>query len=211
MRERVLFKPFLPIILLICFLTGCIGFQAIRPEKHSYMLDASRHLDVASPARKASLKVRRFRVSPQYEGKGFVYRKGALDFETDFYNEFFAPPSTMLTEEVREWLAGSGLFHHVVDTSSTVETLYTLEGELTALYGDYREKKAPKAVLKIQFSLIRDVSDRPEMVFQRQYHEQIPLKADTPQALVEAWNEGFQRILAAFENDLRAEDLLAGM
>jgi len=142
-------------------------------------------------------------VSPQYDSKAFVYRQSASSYETDPHNEFFVLPATLLTEEVREWLDMSGLFQNVVGPSSPVEAHYTLESELTALYGDYSKKKLPKAVLRVKFFLIRQVSDRSEVSFQKQYQEMVPLIGNTPEDLVNGWNEGLHRILEALEKDMR--------
>lgn len=62
---------------------------------------------------------------------------GDLFYETDYYNEFFISPGSLLAEELRQWMARSGLFEHVVGSPRAVEPNYILEGEVTALNGDY--------------------------------------------------------------------------
>ena len=46
------------------------------------------------------------------------------------------PSGSMIAEEVREWVAGSGLFQNVANASGRVEPDHLLEGRITALYGD---------------------------------------------------------------------------
>ena len=188
---------------LFSVLIGCINLEKSYPEKHYFTLDASREKDVASPDKGEVLTVRRFRVSPKYEGKGLVYRLKELSYESDFYNEFFIPPASMFTEEIRKRLEGSGLLKHVVDPSSLLDSTYILEGAVTALYGDYRVSTAPKAVLEIQFFLLQQTDVSPKIIFQSQYHKEEPLNGNTPDALVKSWNTAFNRILTEFETDLK--------
>ncbi len=109
----------------------------------------------------------------------------------------------LFTEEIRERLAGSGLFKHVVDPSSLLDSTYILEGAVTALYGDYRVNTAPKAVMEIQFFLLHETDSNPKIIFQSQYHKEEPLNGNTPDALVKSWNEALNQILTEFETDLK--------
>jgi hypothetical protein len=158
----------------------------------------------------AVLRIRRFRVSPGFEGKGFVYRKGNLNYASDFYNEFFISPASMIAEEVDKWLKESGLFKYVTSSSSPVEPTMELEGVISALYGDYRETEVPKAVLEIQFFLVRNASSRPVIVFQKTYHEESLIKGNSPDTLVEGWNLALEHILTKFETNLKSLDLKEG-
>ena len=200
MRKR---HGILPIIMIISIFTGCLGTERAYPDKRSFMLDVTRQGAPSTPIIQGTLMIQRFRVSSQYEGKQFVYRQSASSYETDPYNEFFVLPATLLTDEVQEWLDMSGIFQNVVNSSSPVEANYTLESELTALYGDYSEKEAPRAVLRVKFLLVRQVSDRSEVSFQKHYQEMVPLKGSAPEDLVNSWNEGLRRILEALEKDMR--------
>lgn len=203
MKGRTLLKLTIGIFILFFLLSGCINLERSYIEKRYFVLEASRDEDISSPDTDAILKVRRFRVSAKYEGKGLVYRTRDLSYESDFYNEFFIPPASMFTEEIRKRLAGAGLFKHVVDTSSLLDSTYILEGAVTALYGDYRVNTAPKAVMEIKFLLLQETDTNPEIAFQRQYHKEEPLKGNTPDALVKSWSTAFNLILTEFETDLK--------
>lgn len=174
-------------------------------EKQTFLLDASRNQAGSPSESKAILRVRTLRVSPRYEGKSFVYRTGDLSYESDYYNEFFTPPDTMVTEEVREWLAASGLFGQVVDFTGEVEHTHILEGEVIDLYGDYSERggSRPKAALGIEFLFVEDVSGQPKLIFQKRYRKAVPVQGTAPAALVQGWNEALQKILTDLEGDLR--------
>jgi cholesterol transport system auxiliary component len=203
MKRKTLLKLAIGIFMLFSISTGCINLERSYIEKRYFALEASRDEDISSPDTDAVLNVRRFRVSAKYEGKGLVYRLKDLSYESDFYNEFFISPVSMFTEEIRKRLAVSGLFKHVVDPSSLLDSTYVLEGAVTALYGDYRVSTAPKAVMEIQFLLLQETDVSSKIIFQRQYHKEEPLKGNTPDALVKSWNEALSQILTEFETDLK--------
>ena len=203
MKRKTLLKLTIGIFILLSLSTGCINLERSYIEKHYFVLDSSGDKDISSPDTEKVLKVRRFRVSAKYEGKGLVYRLGELSYESDFYNEFFISPVSMLTEEIRKRLAMSGLFKHVVEPSSLLDSTYILEGAVTALYGDYRVSSAPKAVMEIQFLLLQETAVSPEIIFQRQYHKEEPLKGNTPDALAKSWSAALNQILTEFETDLK--------
>ncbi|MDR4499519.1 MAG: hypothetical protein MRK02_16620 [Candidatus Scalindua sp.] len=196
----------LPIIVWVLFplLTGCINLEKSYPEKKYFVLDASRDGEVVSSETGTVLAVRRFRISPQFEGKSLIYRLSDLRYESDFYNEFFVTPVSLITEEVQQWISGSGLFQHTVDSSSYLEPSHVLEGVITALYGDYRESTLPKAVLEIRFFLLHQVSEGYKIIFQKQYQREEPLNGKTPDDLVKGWNNALKNILTEFETDVKA-------
>ena len=203
MKRKTLLKLTIGIFTLLFLSTGCVNLERSYIEKHYFILDSSPAEDISSPDTGKVLTVRRLRVSPKYEDKGLVYRLGELKYESDFYNEFFISPVSMFTEEIRRRLAGSGLFKHVVDPSSLLDSTYILEGAVTALYGDYRVSTAPKAVMEIQFLILQKTAGSPKIVLQRQYHKEEPLNGSTPDALVKSWNTALNQILTEFENDLK--------
>ncbi len=204
MKQKIpLTLLFIGIFAMFPLLIGCVNLERSYPEKRYFILDVSRDKNVSSPDTGTVLKVRRFRISSRYEGKGFVYRLKDLNYESDFYNEFFISPASLLTEEIRKWVAGSGLFQHVVDPSSYMDPNYVLEGAVTSLYGDYGVSTAPKAILEMQFFLLQETAASPKIIFQSQYHKEEPLKGNTPDALVKSWNKALNQILTEFETDLK--------
>ena len=138
--------------------------------------------------------------------KSFVYRRGDLTYESDFYNEFLISPGVMIAEEVNKWLAQSGLFQHVISSSSLIEPTFFLEGVVRALYGDYRGNHSPEAVLEVQFFLVRKVSARPVVVFKKTYRQEAALEETSPAALADGWGRSLEHILSRFEAELKASE-----
>ena len=191
----------LPAILTL--LAGCGGLDKPFPVKKAYVFEVSRPERSSSTDEKAILLVRRFRTAPPYENNGFVYRTGELQYESDFYNVFFSPPAALLGDQTRQWLEASRLVRLVAGVGVQTEPTHSLEGWLYALYGDHRQTNAPQAVLGIQFFVSR-LGDTPEVVFHKDYRQQVPVNGRSPEALTAAWNRGLQQILTDLEADLRA-------
>ncbi len=207
MKKKTLVIFFIGLFALLFLLTGCFSVSKSYPEKHYFVLSAAMSKKMSPSTSNAVLKIQRFRVSPQFDGQSFVYKIGNLHFKSDFYNEFFIPPGLMISEEVEKWLAGSGLFKYVMGFSSPVEPTFELDGVVSALYGDYNNIGTPKAVLEIQFFLVRKVSSRPVIVFGKTYHEETRVKGNSPDALVSGWNLALEHILTRFEASLKNLDL----
>lgn len=203
MKNKTLMIFFIGPLVLSFFLTGCFNFNKSYPEKHFFVLSAKRSEKFSVSKSDAVLRIRRFRVSPGFEGKSFVYRKGNLNYTSDFYNEFFISPAPMIAEEVRKWLTGSGLFQYVISSGSPVEPTVELESVISAIYGDYRNTEAPRAVLEIQFFLVRNGPSQPVIVFQKTYHEETLIKGNSPDSLVAGWNLAMEHILTQLETNLK--------
>ena len=201
----------LVLVTVILEVGGCIRLAKGSPEKHYYALDVARPTAESPVLRKeAILKIRKLRISPRFEGTEIVYRTSEARYRSDFYNEWFIAPSAMVTQQLQSWLTNARLFQHVVDTSSSLEAGYLLEGAVNALYADLRLNGSPKAVLTMQIVLIRDRPAHEEIVFRREYQEVTDLADSSPDELVKGWNHGLRHSLTQLEEDLRNADLDTG-
>ena len=189
------------ICLALLVLGACVSLTKSYPEKHYYALDVARPGDAPAPASLTILKIRRFRASPSFEGKEFVYRTGEAQYEADFYNEWFVSPNAMLTQQVQSWLTRSGPFNYVVDSSDSLAPTHLLEGTVTALYGDYRADPS-RAVLGLEFFLVHEGSSPADIVWHQEYRKELDLTERSPDALVNGWTAALRIILTALEDDL---------
>lgn len=184
--------------------TGCVSLDRPVVEKRQYVLEARRSGDAPATPRGGVLDVRTFRASPRSAGTKFVYRTADDVYESDFYRVFWAPPTALVADEVRRWLAASGVFEDVLEPGSAVEPSYLLEGAISDLYGDFRPGETPRAVLGVRVALV-DVRNRASrIVLSRDYAAEVALPAADPDLLVEGWNTALRRILEELETDLRA-------
>lgn len=185
--------------LLIITLGGCLSLSKSYPEKRSFVLDVGAPpQDTPSTSTKV-LKINRLRVSPLFAGRAMVYRTADLQYESDFYDEWFVTPSVLITQQLQNWLAHSERFQLVLQGTNHIEPTHFLEGTVTELYGDFRE--SPRAVLGIEFHLL-DAMNEGKLSFRRTYHQDIPLTDRSPDALARGLTEALRTVLVALTKDI---------
>lgn len=187
--------------------TGCVSVRQKAPDKRHFALE------VAPPPRSdtrkdAVLEVRKVDISRRYAGQSLVYRIGEMEYNTDHYNQFLAPPADIVTDQIVPWLDAAGPFRHTIHAGSLAGSDYTLEGAVLAMYGDYRDKRAPKAVLHIHFSLLDTARGHTGIVFTSDYLRTAPLKTGAPEELPAGWSAALGRILASLVADMAQLDLV---
>jgi len=183
--------------------TGCLNLKMGYPAKNYFLLDAKR-TDKKGDEKGPMIQVQQFRISPRYNGKGFVYRFEKLNFESDFYNEFFISPDDMITEQVQLWLSKSELFTLVTDRNSEPPPDCVLEGWITELYGDFRNGETPKAVMELKFILLGAGKSPDQILFKKRYRADVPIKEKTSALLAAGWNQALETILNQLEQDLKS-------
>jgi cholesterol transport system auxiliary component len=99
------------------------------------------------------------------------------------------------------------MFDHVVVAPSEIPADYALSGYINSIYGDYIDNGSPKAVLALQFFLIKEDSGEDTIVFSRSYRKNVGITSTSPTALVNGWNEALREVLMDLENDLSRLDL----
>lgn len=187
---------------LIISTTGCAKLDKSYPERKYYVFDVTPNVSASVPIPNSVLKIRRFRVSPAYHGNEFVYRISSDGYESDFYNQFFKSPSSLITQVVYKWASRSSPFEYVVEAPSEVTPDFILDGVVNAIYGDYSASGSPKAILRIQIFLLIEVAAKREIVFSKTYREEIDINSKAPNDLVAGWDEALTNIMTDFEVDL---------
>jgi cholesterol transport system auxiliary component len=182
---------------------GCATLIQPYPQKNLYVIPVGNPTTVPAVSGGPVLRVQVVRIAKPYDEKTFVYKTGESAFRIYYYNGFVADPGRLLTGELITWLAQSGLFTAVVGGSGVDHDL-TLETNITALYGDYSVKGAPKAVLEASFVLIREQAKAYTPVFQNTYREVKPMDGGQPAQLIQAWGRAYARILEKLTADLQS-------
>lgn len=186
---------------------GCVSLQKNFPERKYYVFDVTGSSNYDGSSKQVVFEIRNFRVSPAYNGHEFVYRVSPDGYQSDFYNQFFKSPGSLITQEVFDWFSQINMFEHVVIAPSEIPPDYVLSGYINSIYGDYVDEGSPKAVLALQFFLIKEDSGIDTIVFSRSYQKDVGITSKSPTALVNGWNEAFREVLTDFESDLSRLDL----
>jgi len=187
-------------LLMILLYTGCARRTAI--VKDTFLLDVQRSGASVQAGPETILTVQPFSIAPAFQGKGLVYRTDDNQYESDFYNEYFVSPAAMMTEQTRNWLAGSGAFVRVLSPVSSVEPTHILEGHIKQIAADVRDKANPQAVLEISFFLLEQHKHDRTIRFQKTYSATQPLESKTASACIDALNQCLKQILENLEKNL---------
>ena len=173
------------------------------PGKEFFMIEAVRPSGVVQTPSDATLEVHLLNVDTAFASKNLVYRLDEFQYEIDYYRQFLITPGLMVTERTRHWLADSGLFKQVLPPGSQITPTYSLQGIVTALYGDFTKESAPVAVMRVRFFLVGHGSEEGAVVFSQAYRVTQPLSAKTAEALMDAFSKDLTDILTRLEDDLR--------
>jgi cholesterol transport system auxiliary component len=189
------------VIVIITTWTGCLDLKKSYPEKRSFVLDVGVPNQGTASHGSVILKIHKFRVSPLFAGRAMVYRVADLQYESDFYDEWFVAPATLVTQQVYNWLSRSEGLQLVGLGMNHVEPTHLLEGTVTEFYGDFRG--VPRAVLDLELHLFDAGSER-QSVLRRTYHQEVPLGDRSPDALARGLTEALRIVLVDIAKDLAA-------
>jgi cholesterol transport system auxiliary component len=184
--------------------TGCLDLKKSYPEKRSFVLDVGAPPQETPANGAIVLKINKLRVSPIFAGRAMVYRVADLQYESDFYDEWFVAPGTLVTQQVHQWLSRSAGFEMVVVGTNHVEPTHLLEGTVTEFYGDFRA--APRAVLGLELHLLDALHER--QFFRRTYHQDVPLSDQSSDALARGLTEALRAVLVDVAKDIAAVELV---
>jgi len=147
------------------------------------------------------LKVGVVSVAAPYDGKSLVYRLGDQRYEKDFYNIYSTIPSEMIGNAERQWLNNANIFAAAVGQGNSFFPYYTLQTSVNEFYGDYRVR--PEAVVSVEFFLtVINGSKTNPLIGANRYTKRIPLKDNTPEALVLGQQQALGEIFKQYEEQL---------
>jgi cholesterol transport system auxiliary component len=194
------------LLALTLVVSGCgLGLTRPEPVKNYFMLETAAQPSTEPPAYPFALRVTNFEVAPPFQERGLVYRLDEQRYESDFYNQFFVAPRSMITTQAAQWLGQRQIFSAVLSPASTFDASYTLEGLVNQLYADLRAGGQPATVFTMQVFVTRTL-DR-TIVMDRNYTHTVYVPNRSPQSVVKGLSEGFQQCLAELERDLRGLNL----
>ncbi|CAH9018383.1 hypothetical protein [Candidatus Nitrosacidococcus sp. I8] len=222
------FFRFFYVFLIICIVSGCASHKKNVAKQGLYTLEVERVIEQPSgEARERILEIKPFRISPRYQDITLTYQKNNSWFQTERNQAFIQPPEILITDQVSRYLSHTGLFNTAIQGKTKLKVTQTLEGAITALYGDFDSPKGPLAIMEIQFFLLepspedysiedlmqiqnekkkkkKSVQDNPlKIVLQTGFRIETEIVKPTPESLVQGWNNGLESILQNFESDLK--------
>jgi uncharacterized lipoprotein YmbA len=193
-------------LLAACFTLGVAACSIGKPvpQATTYLIDPPTEGMVGSLRCPESLRIGNVRVAAPYASHALVYRLDDVRYVSDPYHAFVADPGDMLGSRIAAWLDHIGPYCTVAQPTSTRPARYALEATVTELYGDFRDKIAPAAVLTMQFALIDQGSARPKVTYERTIARRVDLPSATPDALARGYGTALAGILSDVARDLDA-------
>lgn len=182
--------------------SGCLSRPPLKQQSFTFSGPATASTN-ATPNGPV-LQIRRITVAPPYDSQTFAYRTGTASYERDTYAQFLVPPAESLQSPIRRYLLATGAFGDVTTRDSLEPANLLLEVQVDQLYGDFRNKSKPEAVLAIEFVLYNARQGSPETIrLRKEYRERVPFQPPKASALMEAWNKALRQIMTKFSADLR--------
>jgi ABC-type uncharacterized transport system auxiliary subunit len=190
------------LIILSTIIISAAGCGKQEFSKQRYWLDLQRPQQRLNTSNEAVLSVEPFSIESPFRTQSIIYKKGAFEYETDFYKEYLTPPAKMVTEQTRKWLANSGLFSRVLKPGSIMKSTHILEGHVSKAYLDASSAGRSYATLEISMYLLKQNEDDQEILFGKTYLAEEFLKAKQSQDYFEALEKSLTKIMVQFENDI---------
>jgi ABC-type uncharacterized transport system auxiliary subunit len=147
------------------------------------------------------LQIRSVRVSAPFDGTAFVYELAPSQYALDYYNNFVAPPSALLSEALLAWLEKAGPLP-TVGAGTSVRSDLMLECEITKLLIDFSDRTNPQAVISSRFLLYSNRTGTTQVLLDRSYEVSKPLTFKSPAGYSAAWGLAFRDLLQKFDVDL---------
>ena len=174
---------------------SCVSRSTLVRERYAFTLPppappstaATTHLALPSPE-----------VAAAFDRASFVYRTGESTFEPDPYAQLLAPPREMLGEALRSHLRASGRFGEVTRTTRGADLVARVT--VTELYADFRDPKAPVAVLALVVAVEKPGKHGPAQT--RGYSRRIPIAARRPEAVARGLDEAVTQVAAEIASSL---------
>jgi uncharacterized lipoprotein YmbA len=196
-----LLVQFLMMASLLAWSAGCGSLSKPYPNKSLYGISAGDPPQSSQPPKPEVLMVQRTRVAQPYADATFVYKTGPSEFKMDYYNGFAATPDRLFGGELASWLSRSGLYSSVITSGSVADYQWSLESNITELYGDYTQDPGT-AVIEARFFLVNQSGGAFKIKFQKTYRQAQPLSGPGADNLAEGWNKAYREILTSLVSDL---------
>lgn len=168
-------------------------------EKRDWPLVVHRASVRPARVRGKVLLVREIRAGPGLDVRGLQWQQRDGSVHVDFYEQWAVPPAQAVEDDLRQWLAGSGLFSAVVAPGSRLNADYVLEGELQTFMAD---PGAGVARVGVAFVLLDQHPSPIKAVLQRTERAEAKLSGSDAPAIAAAMRESVMEVLEKIEGDV---------
>jgi cholesterol transport system auxiliary component len=183
-------------------LAGCSVLpQQAYVQRRDWPLDVRRDKPLPPRKRGRILLVRTVRGAPGLEERGLQWLQRDGSLHIDFYEQWAVPPAQAIEDDLRQWLAGAGLFSAVVAPGSRLNADLVLEGELNAFSADL---SAGVARTSLALVLLDQRSSPIKVLLQKTESAEVTLGGIEPRAMVDSLRASLVQVFEHSERDIAA-------
>jgi ABC-type uncharacterized transport system auxiliary subunit len=183
-------------------LSGCSLLpQAPYVQRRDWPLDVRRPSVSPRNPRGRVLLVRSVRAGPGLEARGLQWLQRDGSVHVDFYEQWAVPPAQAVEDDLRQWLADTGLFSAVVAPGSRLTADFVLEGELDVFIADLNAGVGRAALALV---LLDQRQGSTKVLLQRTETAEVKLTGTEAQAIAEAMKAVTAAVLQRTEVDVAA-------
>ena len=193
-------------LLMAAGLGGC-SILPQRPyvERRDWPLDVQRPTVLPPNPRAPVLLIRTLRAAPGLEAQGLQTIQTDGSVQTGYYERWSVPPADAVDEQLRRWLAASGLFAGVLPPGSRAHADLALEGELLSLVAAPAQGES-RAAMGIVLVDLRPA--QPHLLLQAEETAAAPLAGTEPPEIAQSGRQAVAALLNQVEH--RIAPLLSG-
>lgn len=204
-------RPLFLLLACLGLVSACAGsLSQPDPGRSFHVLAVSRPADLPRPATAGPmLTLDRLAGGAPHDSRELVWRTGETTYVQDYYHRYLADPLEQVAASLRDWLAASGLFSHVVEPGSSLRPRLRLETSLLALHADARPGRR-QAVAGLRAILLEDTGRDFRVLLDARLEAVAPLAGDDAGAAVQALNAALADCFRQLEARLAALPRLTG-
>ena len=182
----------------------CVGGCSLLPsqpyvERRDWPLVARRPVTLPPRRNGKVLLVRTVTAAPELETRGLQWLQPDGSVHVDYYEQWAVPPAQAVDDDLRQWLAASGIYAAVLAPGSQMNPDLALEAELETFIVDLPAGVARAALAVV---LLDERSNPSRVRLQKTFRATAPLAGRNVPQLVDAMRAALQDVLQQTEQGL---------
>lgn len=152
-----------------------------------------------------SIKFNRFSIATAYNSTHMIFRNDGYSFDAFNYSRWAVNPADMVADSLLSDMRGSKHFLAVFSRHQTDEGRFIISGGIEEFYLRI-DKNGKTALISMSISMedSREKESGKKIMFQRNYHREEPLQAQSPRGYCQAASQAMQSMSREIISDVYA-------
>ena len=178
--------------------TGCVKLWQKNLDIKTYMVQVKRDTQALENPLAEKLWIEDIHVLSPYNIRNLILRESDVEFTPSNYTELLMSPAENFRNGFYGWFSDSGMFKDV-SVVNRAGMSHRLVATIMEIYGDIVENKA---VMRIKVSLFDEKTKGVNVLFSKDYLQQIEIPQANAEELMRAYNKAFYLVLTECEKDV---------